>query len=144
MPHAQQKVKYPFEALFRSEQYALVDNACREYLFITEFYLVRGNQAQDLFNQIIGKTLSLMVKNIELYIQDCFDTIALFLCIQLILRYSILCHKRCVNALDKYWESLQSAIWPRFEFLFRLNIQSIRDCDPTKFSKETGPHYVGT
>lgn len=142
VPHAQQKTKYPFEALFRSEQYALVDNACREYLFITEFYLVRGNQAQDLFNQIMGKTMSLMLKNIDTYIQDCFDTIALFLCIQLILRYQIMCHKRCVNALDKYWDTLQTAIWPRFEFLFRLNIQSIRDCDPTKFSKETGPHYV--
>jgi vacuolar protein sorting-associated protein 52 len=144
VPHAQQKTKYPFEALFRSEQYALVDNACREYLFITEFYLVRGNQAQDLFNQIMGKTMTLMVKNIELYVQDCFDTIALFLCIQLILRYQIMCHKRCVSSLDKYWDTLQSAIWPRFEFLFRLNIQSIRDCDPTKFSKETGPHYVSS
>ena len=161
VPHVQQKTKYPFEALFRSEQYALVDNACREYLFITEFYLVRGNQAQDLFNQIMGKTMSLMVKNIEIYVTDCFDTISLFLCIQLVLRYQIMCHKRCgkkvqvwlvnaevstfnflVNALDKYWDTLQSAIWPRFEFLFRLNIQSIRDCDPTKFSKETGPHYV--
>lgn len=142
VPHAQQKTKYPFEALFRSEQYALVDNACREYLFITEFYLVRGNQAQDLFNQIIGKTMALMVKNIETYVQDCFDTIALFLCIQLILRYQIMCHKRCVSALDKYWDTLQGSIWPRFEHLFRLNIQSIRDCDPTKFSKETGPHYI--
>jgi len=138
----QQKTRYPFEALFRAEQYALVDNACREYLFITEFYLVRGNQAQDLFNQIMGKTMTLMMKNLETYVQDCFDTIALFLCIQLILRYQIMCHKRCVNALDKYWESLQNAIWPRFEYLFRLNIQSIRDCDPTKFSKETGPHYI--
>lgn len=144
VPHhnIQQKTRFPFEALFRSEQYALVDNACREYLFITEFYLVRGNQAQDLFNQIMGKTMSVMMKNIETYVLDCFDTIALFLCIQLILRYQIMCHKRCVNALDKYWDTLQSAIWPRFEFLFRLNIQSIRDCDPTKFSKETGPHYV--
>lgn len=93
--------QYPFEALFRSEQYALVDNACREYLFITEFYLVRGNQAQDLFNQIMGKTMALMMKNMEIYVIDCYDTIALFLCIQLILRYQIMCHKRCVNALDK-------------------------------------------
>lgn len=23
-----------------------------------------------------------------------------------------------------------------------MNIQSIKDCDPMKFSKETGPHYV--
>lgn len=76
VPHAQQKTKYPFEALFRAEQYALVDNACREYLFITEFYLVRGNQAQDLFNQIMGKTMSLTVKNIDMFIQDCFDTIS--------------------------------------------------------------------
>ncbi|CAO1351774.1 unnamed protein product [Diamesa hyperborea] len=142
VPHVQQKIKYPFEALFRSEQYALVDNACREYLFITEFYLVRGNQAQDLFNQIMGKTMALMMKNMEIYVIDCYDTIALFLCIQLILRYQIMCHKRCVNALDKYWDNLQGTIWPRFEHLFRLNIQSIRDCDPTKFSKETGPHYI--
>lgn len=144
-PHTQQqqKAKYPYEALFRSEQYALVDNACREYLFITEFFLVRGNQAQELFNQILGRTMSLMVKNLEIFVIDCFDTIALFLCIQLILRYQIMCHKRCVNALDKYWDTLQSTLWPRFEAIFRMNIQSIRDCDPTKFSsKETGPHYI--
>jgi hypothetical protein len=104
---------------------------------------VRGNQAQELFNQIMGRTMSLMVKNLETYVTDCFDTIALFLCIQLILRYQIMCHKRCVNALDKYWDTLQSTLWPRFETLFRMNIQSIRDCDPTKFnSKETGPHYI--
>lgn len=53
-----------------------------------------------------------------------------------------MCHKRCVPALDRYWEDLQAIIWPRFEQIFRLNIQSIRDCDPTKFSKEMGPHYV--
>jgi hypothetical protein len=142
LPHAQQKTRYTFEALFRSEQYALVDNACREYLFITEFFMVRGAQAQELFNQILGRTMTMMMKNLEIYVLDSYDTIALFLCIQLILRYTIMCHKRCVPALDKYWESMQEIIWPRFKYLFRLNIQSIKDCDPTKFSKETGPHYV--
>ena len=53
-----------------------------------------------------------------------------------------MCHKRCVNALDQYWDKLQAIIWPRFEYLFKLNMQSIRDCDPSKFNKETGPHYV--
>lgn len=53
--------QYTYEALFRSEQYALVDNACREYLFVTEFFMVRSSQAQDLFNQIMGKTLTLMI-----------------------------------------------------------------------------------
>lgn len=49
----------------------------------------------------MGKTMALMMKNMEIYAIDCYDTIALFLCIQLILRYQIMCHKRCVNALDK-------------------------------------------
>lgn len=61
VPHAQQKIQYSYEALFRSEQYALVDNACREYLFGTEFFMVRGAQAQDLFNQVMGKTLTLLI-----------------------------------------------------------------------------------
>lgn len=29
-----------------------------------------------------------------------------------------------------------------FEHIFQLNIQSIKDCEPMKFHKETGPHYV--
>ena len=59
--------QYPFEALFRSEQYALVDNGCREYLFLTEFFMVQGTQAQDLFNQILGKTLNLLVVSTNIY-----------------------------------------------------------------------------
>lgn len=43
---------------------------------------------------------------------------------------------------SRYWESLQKVIRPRFEQVFRMNTQSVRDCDPTKFNKETGPHYV--
>lgn len=61
VPLGQQKVQHSYEALFRSEQYALVDNACREYLFGIEFFMVRGSQAQDLFNQVMGKTLTLLI-----------------------------------------------------------------------------------
>ncbi|KAB0798131.1 hypothetical protein PPYR_09124 [Photinus pyralis] len=142
VPHAQMKNRYPFEALFRSEQYAMVDNACREYLFVSEFFMVRGPQALDLFNYIMGKTIGLLTKNLETFVAECYDMIALFLCFHLILRYQLMCHKRCVPALDKYWENLQAIILPRFEQVFRLNINSIRDCDPTKFNREMGPHYI--
>lgn len=55
------KLQYSYEALFRSLQYALVDNGCREYLFTTEFFHVKGSHAQELFDRILGKTLSLLV-----------------------------------------------------------------------------------
>ncbi|XP_049869732.1 vacuolar protein sorting-associated protein 52 homolog [Pectinophora gossypiella] len=143
VPHAQQKTKYPYEALFRSLQYALVDNGCREYLFTTEFFHVKGSHAQELFDRILGKTLSLLVKNVENYVTECYDCLALFLCIQLINRYRWMCHKRAVAALDSYWDSLHSTLWPRLEYVLKLNIQSVRECDPAKLSnKELGPHYI--
>lgn len=136
------KTRYHYEALFRSEQYAVADNGCREYLFLIEFFKVHNAQALDIFNQIMGKTLNLMTKNLQSYVEDCYDTIALFLCLNLVTRYQLLCHKRAVPALDKYWETLTATIWPRFEFVFQLNINSVKECDPSKFNKETGPHYI--
>ncbi|CAK9799755.1 Vacuolar protein sorting-associated protein 52 homolog [Anthophora quadrimaculata] len=142
VPHTASKIRYHYEALFRSEQYALVDNACREYLFLTEFFKVRGAQAMDIFNQVMGKTLNLMVKNLQSFVEDCYDTIALFLCLHLVMRYRLTCHKRAVPALDKYWDNMTSVIWPRFEYIFQLNIQSIKHCDPLKLAQESGPHYI--
>ncbi|XP_047042259.1 vacuolar protein sorting-associated protein 52 homolog [Helicoverpa zea] len=143
VPHVQQKIKYSYEALFRSLQYALVDNGCREYLFTTEFFHVKGSHAQELFDRILGKTLSLLVKNVENYVLECYDCLALYLCIQLINRYRWMCHKRAVAALDSYWDSLQSTLWPRLEHVLKMNIQSVRECDPAKLSnKELGPHYI--
>ncbi|XP_033206763.2 vacuolar protein sorting 52 isoform X1 [Bombus vancouverensis nearcticus] len=142
VPHTASKTRYHYEALFRSEQYALVDNACREYLFLTEFFKVHGVQAMDIFNQVMGKTINLMVKNLQSFVENCYDTIALFLCLHLVMRYRLICHKRAVPALDKYWDNMTSIIWPRFEYVFQLNIQSIKSCDPLKLTQETGPHYI--
>ena len=55
--------QYTFEKLFRSQHYTLMDNCCREYLFIVDFFMVSssGTPAQDLFNNIMGKTLSMFL-----------------------------------------------------------------------------------
>ncbi|KAL2740728.1 vacuolar protein sorting-associated protein 52 [Vespula squamosa] len=142
VPLTASNIRYHYEALFRSEQYAVVDNACREYLFLTEFFKVSGNEAMKIFNKIMEKTLNLMAKNLQSFVDDCYDTIALFLCLHLVMRYQLTCHKRAVPALDEYWANLTDIIRPRFDFIFRQNIQSIKNCDPLKFSKETGPHYI--
>ena len=49
--------KLPYECIFRSEQYALLENACREYLFICDFYMMQDKFAYDLFYTIFGKTI---------------------------------------------------------------------------------------
>ncbi|XP_035772027.1 vacuolar protein sorting-associated protein 52 homolog [Neolamprologus brichardi] len=63
VPHTAQRgdSRYPYETLFRSQHYALLDNGCREYLFLSDFFMVAGNSALDLFNSIMGKTLSMFL-----------------------------------------------------------------------------------
>lgn len=41
-------------------------------------------------------------KNVENYVLECYDCLALYLCIQLINRYRWMCHKRAIAALDRY------------------------------------------
>lgn len=146
VPHAQQKSeqKFPFEMLFRSVQYAMVDNACREFLFISEFFILDAATALEIFNTIFGKTIQLLVKHCDSYTSDSFDCIAIFLCIHLVQRYQLLCHKRCVPGLDRYWETLQGLLWPRLQTVMQLNISSVRECSLRREARplEVRPHYI--
>jgi hypothetical protein len=58
VPHAWIGPPLPYEALFRSLVFTLVDNACREYLFLGEFFLQKGQQLQDLFHLVMGRSLA--------------------------------------------------------------------------------------
>lgn len=66
--------QYPYETLFRSQHYALLDNGCREFLFLSDFFMVVGNSALDLFNSIMGKTLSMFLVWRELHLKCSQET----------------------------------------------------------------------
>ncbi|KAM4539490.1 vacuolar protein sorting-associated protein 52 homolog [Odontesthes bonariensis] len=145
VPHTAQRgdSRYPYEMLFRSQHYALLDNGCREYLFLSDFFMVTGNSALDLFNSIMGKTLSMFLKSMSTYVSDCYDSIAVFLCIHIILRFRAITAKRTIPALDKYWEAVLELLWPRFELILEMNTHSIRNTDPQKLGVlDTRPHYI--
>ncbi|KAG7225261.1 hypothetical protein INR49_014658 [Caranx melampygus] len=145
VPHTAQRgdSRYPYETLFRSQHYALLDNGCREYLFLSDFFMVAGNSALDLFNSIMGKTLGMFLKSMSTYVSDCYDSIAIFLCIHIILRFRAITAKRNIPALDKYWEAVLELLWPRFELILEMNIHSIRNTDPQKLGVlDTRPHYI--
>lgn len=54
-------LQFSYEQLFRSLQFTLLDNACREYLFISEFFMLSGASAAEMFNFILGKTLDILL-----------------------------------------------------------------------------------
>lgn len=145
VPHAAAKgdQRFPFESLFRSQHYALLDTACREFSFLAEFFLVAGAAAQELFNSVMGRTLAVLQKHLESFVADCYDAIAVFLCIHLALRFRALMAKRGVPALDGYWAWLLELLWPRFELILELHIQSVQGTDPQRLGGiDTRPHYI--
>ncbi|XP_075437020.1 LOW QUALITY PROTEIN: vacuolar protein sorting-associated protein 52 homolog, partial [Ascaphus truei] len=145
VPHTAQRsdVRYPFESLFRSQHYALFDNSCREFLFLSDFFLVSGVAAQELFNSVMGRSLAMFLKHMDSYVSDCYDSIAIFLCIHIILRFRGIAQRRDISAVDKYWDALLDMLWPRFQYILELNIQSIRNTDPQRLGTlDTRPHYI--
>lgn len=145
VPHVAHKTetKYPMEAIFRSHQFAVLDNACHEYHFLSEYFMLNPKESQEHFSIVFGKTLSLFIKLMEEEFNSSFDSIGLFLCLHIIYRFKILSHKRAVSALDFHWDSLLRIIWPRFELLFQSHIQSVRECDISKIIlSDSRPHYI--
>ncbi|OWA52690.1 Vacuolar protein sorting-associated protein 52-like protein [Hypsibius exemplaris] len=139
---SQANQKFPFEVLFRSIQWALVDNASREYLFIIDFFMMSGQAAQDLFTQIWGKTMLVMLKQLEEFVSVSYDSIGLFLCIQIVEKYKETLAKRDVPALQPYFEAVQQILSPRLDFVLDLNVQSLRNADPSGFKITSQPHYI--
>ncbi|KAI2807176.1 Vacuolar protein sorting-associated protein 52 [Blomia tropicalis] len=145
VPHVaiKSETNYSLENIFRSIQYAFVDNACREYLFLSEFFMTNSKLSNELFNSIYNKTLGLLHKNIDDQFQSSYDAIALFTCLHIIYRYRMISLKRNVVVLNSYWERVVKTIWPQFEKVFLLHIESIKLCDLNKMATvDTRPHYI--
>ena len=50
-------LQFPYEALFRSVHYAVMDHACREFLFIVDFFKMPVGGAMEIFKEVMGRTL---------------------------------------------------------------------------------------
>ncbi|KAI6226931.1 Vacuolar protein sorting-associated protein 52-like protein [Aphelenchoides besseyi] len=135
--------QFQFESIFRSIQYALADHCSHEFLFLCDFFIVDGQSAVDLFTQVMGKAMSLLLKNMEERIAINYDAISLFLCICLCTKYSELMADRCVVSIDGYWQSLAKLLWSRFEFVMNGHNDSVRQFGTKQQATvDTRPHYV--
>ncbi|XP_018022965.1 vacuolar protein sorting-associated protein 52 homolog [Hyalella azteca] len=145
VPHVAEREgrKLPFEVLFRSQQYALLDNCCREFAFLSQFFLVTDADALKLFKAVLSNAIQLVQKEVYSVVMGSFDSVGLCVCLHLCHQFKLLCHKRAVPALDAHWDALNDALYQRFEYVIRLNIQSVQDCDVTKFTNmDVRPHYM--
>lgn len=63
--------------------------------------MLNNRSAPELFMEIFEKTFKSIQKGVESYISDCYDPIALLLCMHLLYRYQVIANKRSVPILNK-------------------------------------------
>jgi hypothetical protein len=145
IPHASVKseTKYSLESIFRSEQFALLDNSCNECLFVCDFFLSKDKQAHELFVAILGKTLNFFVKQVETTMNSSYDALAIFLCIYIIQRYELLAKQRNCLPILSYYENTTELLWHRFEHIMQMHVKSVANIDTHKLTNlDVRPHYI--
>lgn len=146
-PHLANKSdqKFSIEVIFRNIQYAFLENACREYLFLSEFFIANSKLSVDLFNTMFSKSLGVLYKYIDdQFANNSYDALALFVCVHLVYRYRLIALQRKITVLNPYWEHVVKTLWPQFEKVFIMHIESVKLCDlqRTAAGIDNRPHYI--
>jgi len=136
------KAKYYHEQLFRSHQMLLMDTATSEFLFLTDFFDTRGDQA--LFVEVFGKTTAFFLDSLEQFLATCWDSVGLLLMVRIVEFYRGCMRRRQVNCLDSYLDALQLLLWPRLRAVLDANISSLRKASQqgSVDAADTRPHLL--
>jgi len=113
--------------------------------------------------RIFGRTLSLILENVEHYLINCFDAVGLLLMIRVsiplsvsipFVRFMLWCMKvthaqrlimqrRRIPTLDPFFDRLSMLLWPRFKQVFDANVKSIKGAHEKRLGPiDLSPHFV--
>lgn len=132
--------KHPYEVFIRSILKHLIDSATNEFLFVIDFF---KTQPRDTFNRIFGKTLSMILENLENYLVGCYDPVGLLIMIKMTYLLRLVMQRRRIPVLDSFFDRISMLLWPRFKQVFDANLKSIKYANPKKLgTMDLAPHFV--
>ena len=118
----------------------LCDAATNEFLFVIDFFKVN---TRDTFNKIFGRTLSLILENLENYLLNCYDAVGILLMIKINQSLRMVMQRRRIPVLDSLFDRISLLLWPRFKFVLDANFKSIKSANPKKLGTiDLTTHYV--
>jgi hypothetical protein len=123
--------KYSYEMIFRSIMSHLVDAATNEYVFGRQFFKEYGQD--DYWHSIFGKTLSLVLEQLENYLFNCHDAIAILLMIKLTHHYKRMVKARHIEkVMEPFLDRMTNLLWPRLKMVIDSHLRSIRGANAKK------------
>ena len=155
VPHeaTEKEVKFPFEMIYRSINHYFIESASSEYLFILDFFSVckelsKGEKDTTFSGKLVismfKPSLLSIKENLINYINTSFDPIGLLFVLRITSLQKQLMHKRGMEFLDYFFETLDNAVWPRWQQVMQFNIDSLKShsTEPSKEVLPLRPHYV--
>jgi hypothetical protein len=129
--------QYPYEILYRSILWHLMDAVTNEYIFSRQFF------HRDAFSSLFGATLGLLTEQLETYLFGCHDAIALLFMIKVTHAHRRMLQTRHIASLNPFLEQTTSLLWPRLKTVMDAHLRSIKSATSAKLGViELHPHYV--
>jgi hypothetical protein len=124
IPHIayEKKEKLTFNMIFKSIHLLIMDITTSEYLFTLDFF-----EDTNIFSEIFTKSLSFIESTVKQYLTNSFDLIGILIMIRLTKQLQNIMKTRKIDSLDKYFENVFILLWPRYKYLFDLNVISISE-----------------
>lgn len=117
--------KYSYEMIFRSVMSHFIDAATNEYVFGRQMFKEYGQD--DYWHSIFDKTISLVLEQLENYLFNCHDAIAILLMIKLTHYYKRKVEARRLNkVMEPFLDRMTNLFWPRLKMVIDSHLRSIR------------------
>ncbi|PPJ58870.1 hypothetical protein CBER1_04437 [Cercospora berteroae] len=127
------------EVPFRTLNLALIDNACAEYSFLTEFFYKQPFQANNRrFNEIFQPTFDLGLSLTKQLIESSFDALGVLTCVRLSQHFAFELQRRKVPVAETYVNGTSMLLWPRFQQIIDAHCDSIRKTTASLSGKPAG------
>ncbi|KAI9350471.1 Sac2 family-domain-containing protein, partial [Zopfochytrium polystomum] len=148
----EQHLKFPFEAIFKSINRLLMDNCSSEFIFTSEFFssIKKSKMAasgeptlptSSVFYEIFDPTLKYVQAFFKQYIDTSVDAVGVLICIRLNAQHLRAMQKRRIPCLDNFMNFINISLWPRFQGIIDMHIDSLRKAQLGKI-RDAHPHFI--
>jgi len=128
IPHTAIQMNHRFllESIFRSVNKLLVDTVTSEYKFVTEFFTLKPDKSKQVFGKIFEETFDFLIEFFRGTFANTNDVYSILLISQLNAENQRVFESKGFVILDHYFTQISQSLWPHFDRLFEVQVNSIK------------------
>lgn len=125
--------RFFIEQIFKSLNKLLLDSMASEFYFTLDFFNLQNDQNKVVFGGVFKTTINFTNETIKNLINSSYDCVGLLLIILINDKNKKNFNAKGLTLLDLYFEQINITVWPRFEAIFELHLNSIRNMNTRNF-----------